>query len=151
MARLWLLVLACRCAEPAAGTLREDLDGLEARMHLPDGVEATRWVTLPSHRGGTRADARVYAWLAVDDTARDQLRTRLGAPLPPRAAWVPEAVAEVILPETARALLEHDGRRGVWRVAGERYRPADIGRGEYRGQAVVLVGDGVLYVQLAAR
>lgn len=140
------------CSEPPAGSLRTDREGLYDRMASPTTATDVRWMTraATSHGGTGRADAQVYAWLTVSPTARTDLTSLLGPTMGRTLTWLPDEVAGVLLPAADQATLLHNPERKLWRLEGERFPPENVGKGDYRGQVVLLTGDR-LYVSLGAR
>jgi hypothetical protein len=144
--------LACD-PEPAAGELRTDLAQLSERMVLPPDVRGARWTIEAAHvgrSGAGRADAFVYAWLEVPANSDEWLTDTLGAPLGTRVHWVPDRLALHLFSDEERALLQHDDGKGNYKLACERWMGGGLGRGEYKGQVVMLCGDR-LFVGLAAK
>lgn len=158
IALLW--ILGCRCGEPGAGELRDDVDGLGTRTSLPPGVTEVRWITQPARgarRSGPadpstsgRADARVFAWVATVEPAGPWLTTMLGEPLGPRAHHLPGDVARALFTPEELAPMRHDETKDTYRFACVRYPPAALGLGDYRGDAV-LDCDSHVYLALTAR
>jgi hypothetical protein len=148
------MALAGGCSEPAAGELRTDRDGLAERMHIPTGTSDIRWMArgVPARRGAaaSRADARVFAWLAVSPAAHDDLVQTLGDPLPSGVAWMPADVATTLVSDGQLRTLAFNERKKSYRLEGERFRPMEMGMRDYHGTTVVLTADHV-YVALAAR
>ena len=143
---------ACHLGEPAAGELRTDLDGLAARVVLPEDVREVRWMTQAARVGKTgtgRADARVFAWITTPSDETEWLTTTLGSPLGPRVHWVHDEVADVLFTEAERAAMQRNKPRETWKLGCVRYPAVSLGRGEYRGD-VALDCSGHLYVALTA-
>lgn len=103
------------------------------------------------HNGAPgRADAQVHAWITVAPTARTELTTTLGPTMGRAVVYLPDEVAEVIIPDAERELLRHNAEKKLYRLEGERFPPEGVGRGDYKGQTVLLTNDR-LYVSLQAR
>lgn len=141
------------CAEPPAGTLRGDVEGLAKRMRVPTATRAVRWYmqAAPDARGkpAGRADARVYAWLTVDANGEEELSSWLGPSVGEKAVWIPLDVAKKVFPAARLATSFTASPRGYPSV-GRKYAAEEIGLDDYRGAAVVWFEDG-LYVSLIAR
>lgn len=147
------LLLCIGCHDPVAGSLRTDREGLYERMANTTAATDVWWMARAAagHNGAPgRADAQVHAWIAVSATARTDLTTSLGPTMGRAVTYLPDEVAEVIIPEEERRTLRHNAEKKLYRLEGERFPPEGVGRGDYKGQTVLLSNDR-LYVSLQAR